>query len=69
MLLFCIFSIGGWESDDSVVEVGFESEDVVGCVCYPTVIHTVVCNGGVGWLISRADCEDGHVVDADCEEG
>ena len=69
MLLFRVFGIGGREGDDSVVEVGFECKDVVGCVCYPAVVHTLVCYAGVGWLVSRADCEDGHVVDTDCEEG
>ena len=70
MLLFGVFGVGGGHGDDGVVEVGLECEDVVGCVCYPAVAHTLLlCDAGIGCLVSRADCEDGHVVDADCEEG
>lgn len=68
VLLFRVFGIGGWEGNDSVVEVWFEGEDIVGCVCYPAVLRRVVCIVGVGWLIWSADCEDGHVMDAHCEE-
>ena len=69
VLLFCVFGIGGWESNDSVVEVGFQCEDVVGCVCYPAVSRPVIFIGRVGWMVWSADCEDGHVMDAHGEEG
>ncbi len=65
VLLFCVSSVGGRDGDDGIVEVGFKCENIVGCVCYPAVVHTALRDGGVGWLVSRADCEDGHVVDAD----
>ena len=68
MLLFRVFGIGGWEGDDSVVEVGFECEDVVGRVCYPAVVHLIVCIVGAGWLVWSANCEDGHVMDTHCEK-
>ena len=69
MLHFRVFSVGGWHGDDSVVEVGFECEDIVGRIGYPAVFHLVVCIVGVGWLVWSANCEDRHVVNAHCEEG
>ena len=69
VLLFGVFGIRGWHGDDSVVEVEFQCEDVVGCIGYPAVAHSLLlCGAGIGCLVSRADCEDGRVVDADCKE-
>lgn len=59
----------GWKGDESIVEVVFSAEDVVGCACDPAVSLAFACER-FGWVGGAGtSAEGGDVVDADGEEG
>ena len=57
MFFLCLFRVGRGKGDEGVIEVCFEGEDVVGCICSPAVAHVLGGEGGVGNLVAGAGGE------------